>query len=49
MEIQKRITEWNEIAAFLRKNVVQGEMDATGAYSALYRVASLAENVSADM
>lgn len=32
-ELQKRIEEWNEIAAFLRKNIVQGEKDESGSYS----------------
>ncbi|KAK1925375.1 hypothetical protein DB88DRAFT_483737 [Papiliotrema laurentii] len=31
-EVEKRIGEWKEVAAFLRKNVVQGQLDETGAY-----------------
>lgn len=35
-EISKRIQEWNEVAAFLRKNVVQGRLDEqSGTYSEL--------------
>lgn len=33
-EIAKRIEEWREIAVFLRRNVVQGVQDESGAYSA---------------
>lgn len=32
-ELQKRINEWNEVATFLRRNVVQGRQDDQGVYS----------------
>ena len=32
VELQKRIDEWKEVALFLRRNVVQGVKDDTGAY-----------------
>ncbi|BEI86297.1 hypothetical protein CcaverHIS002_0605840 [Cutaneotrichosporon cavernicola] len=31
-EIQKRVSEWKEVASFLRKNVVQGRQDETGTF-----------------
>lgn len=31
--ITQRLAEWNEIASFLRRNVVQGTMDESGSYS----------------
>ncbi|RSH88152.1 uncharacterized protein EHS24_000679 [Apiotrichum porosum] len=31
-ELQKRINEWNEVATFLRRNVVQGRQDDQGVY-----------------
>lgn len=33
-ELRKRIQEWNDVAKFLRENVVQGRLDdKTGSYS----------------
>ncbi|ORX40167.1 hypothetical protein BD324DRAFT_648769 [Kockovaella imperatae] len=31
-EIAKRISEWKEVALFLRRNVVQGEQDESGSF-----------------
>ena len=30
--VAKRISEWREVAVFLRRNVVQGEQDANGSF-----------------
>lgn len=34
-ELIKRLGEWKEVAAFLRRNVVQGRMDENGTYREL--------------